>query len=115
MSLILILNAACSSLLFGATHLIRLAMGQPVTEVGLLVMDASISGIFYAGVVLYSGSIWPAVACHVVPNAVVGAYAAASPGFTETVEAWIPILLSQIPVAAAGVFLLVQAAPGGEA
>jgi membrane protease YdiL (CAAX protease family) len=82
----MVMSVVYSSLLFGASHLIRLAMGQPVAAVSLLVLDAAVSGIFYAGVVLYSGSVWPAVAHHVVPNAVVGALAGIGspffPGYT---------------------------------
>ena len=102
-------SVALSCVLFGAGHLIRLLMGQPVAQVSLLVLDTAVSGIFYAGIVFYARSIWPAVACHVVPNVVVGAYAAATPGFSETVSGWVLILLSEIPVVALGVYLLVRA------
>ncbi len=101
-------SVALSSLLFGVLHFIRLPMGQPVVEVSLLVLDATVSGIFYAGIVLYARSIWPAVAYHAVPNAVVGAFAVATPGFSETVAAWVPILLSEIPVVALGLYLLAR-------
>jgi membrane protease YdiL (CAAX protease family) len=107
-------SVALSCVLFGAAHFIRLPMGAPVAEVSLLVLDAAISGIFYAGIVLYARSIWPAVAYHVVPNAMVGAFAAATPGFSETVGAWVPILVSEIPVVALGVYLLVHATRRGE-
>ena len=102
-------SVALSCVLFGAGHLFRLLMGQPLPQVSLLVLDAAVSGIFYAGIVLYARSIWPAVVYHVVPNAVVGAYAAATPGFSETVSGWVLILLSEIPVVALGVYLLVRA------
>jgi membrane protease YdiL (CAAX protease family) len=108
-------SVALSSLLFGVVHFIRLAMGQPVADVSLLVLDATVSGIFYAGIVLYARSIWPAVAFHAVPNAVVGAFAVATPGFSETVAAWVPILLSEIPVVALGLYLLARTVRRGSA
>jgi membrane protease YdiL (CAAX protease family) len=102
-------SVVLSCILFGVGHLIRLLMGQPLPQVSLLVLDTALSGIFYAGIVLYARSIWPAVAYHVVPNAVVGAYAAATPGFSETVSGWVLILLSEIPVVILGMYLLVRA------
>jgi membrane protease YdiL (CAAX protease family) len=95
-----------SSLMFAASHVLRLAVGQPAALVGMLVLDTFLAGIYYAAFVIRARSIWPAVAIHVLLNAFVGARAADVPGFKETVSAWIPIVLSQIPLAAIALWML---------
>ncbi len=95
-----------SSFLFGAGHLIRIAMGQPVPVVSLLALDGFIAGIYYAAFVLYARSVWPAVAIHALLNGVVGARAAGIAGFEETVSAWLLILALELPAVAFGLYLL---------
>ena len=95
-----------SSVLFGGSHLIRLALGQPLGPVSLLTIDATISGIYYAAFVLYSRSLWPAIALHVALNASVGARAIGVPEFQETVTGWLIILAWELPLLVLGLFMV---------
>jgi membrane protease YdiL (CAAX protease family) len=95
-----------SSFLFGASHLIRLLLGQPIPQVNLLAIDAFISGVYYAAFVLYSGSIWPPIAIHVALNAIVGARAVGVEGFEEPVSGWLVILVFELPALLLGLLLL---------
>ncbi len=95
-----------SSFLFGAAHLIRIAMGQSAPVVSLLALDGFIAGIYYAAFVLYARSVWPAVAIHALLNGVVGARAASIAGFEETVSAWLLVLALELPAVAFGLYLL---------
>lgn len=106
-------SALVSSMLFGAAHLIHLALGRPAPLVFLLFVSASLGGIYYAGFVLYAGSVWPAVALHVLLNAVVGAQAASNPQFAETVPGWLLVLALQLPAVVLGMGLIfgVQSRP----
>lgn len=98
--------ALLTAALFGASHVIRLAMGQPAPVVGLLVLDSFLAGIFYAALVLRGLSLWPAVAVHLLLNAYVGARAVGVAGFEETVSAWVTILLLGLPLPVLGLCLL---------
>lgn len=95
-----------SSLVFGASHFIRIAMGQPVPVVGMLVLDATLAGVFYAALVIRGQSIWPAVLVHLAINSYVGARAVTVPGFEETVSDWLIILLSGLPLLLLGLLIL---------
>jgi membrane protease YdiL (CAAX protease family) len=99
-------SALLTAALFGGSHIIRLAVGQPLPTVGLLVLDAFLAGIFYAALVIRARSIWPAVLIHLVLNAYVGARAVSVPGFEETLSAWGVILLFELPLVALGLYWL---------
>jgi membrane protease YdiL (CAAX protease family) len=98
--------ALLTAALFGASHVIRLAMGQAAPIVGLLVLDSFLAGIFYAAAVIRGRSLWPVVAIHVVLNAYVGARAMGVAGFEETTSAWVIILLLGLPLPVLGLYLL---------
>jgi membrane protease YdiL (CAAX protease family) len=98
-----------SSVYFGAGHLLHIGLGEPTAVVCLLSVDAALAGIYYAGFVFFSRSIWPAVALHAGLNGLVGAVAVGRPGFEETVSAWVWILISKLPLVLVGVFLLKRA------
>jgi len=95
-----------TAIVFGASHIVRLAMGQAALTVGLLMLDSTLAGVFYAALVLRGRSVWPAVAVHLALNAHIGARAVAVPGFEETVGAWVIILLSGLPLLALGLHML---------
>ena len=99
-------SALLTAALFGASHLIRLAMGQPAPIVGLLVLDSFLAGIFYAAVVFRGRSIWPVVVIHLLLNAYEGARAVGVAGFEEPTSAWMIILLLGMPVPVLGLYML---------
>ena len=95
-----------TAVVFGASHIFRLAMGQAAPTVGMLILDSSLAGVFYAALVVRGKSVWPAVVVHLALNAYIGARAVAVPGFEETVGAWVIILLSGLPLLALGLYML---------
>jgi len=99
-------SAVLTAALFGASHVIRLAMGQPAPVVGLLVLNSFLAGIFYAAVVVRGRSIWPVVAIHLLLNTYVGARAVGVAGFEETMQAWVIILLLGLPLPILGLYML---------
>ncbi len=104
-------SALVSALFFGAAHLIHLALGRPAPLVLLLFVSAFLGGIYYAGFALYAGSVWPAVALHVLLNAVDGAQAVNNPRFAETVSGWLLVLALQLPAVGLGIWLLRRVPP----
>src|ERR1700730_5633817 len=56
--------ALLSSLFFGLGHLINLGQGASLSATAVQVVEAILLGIGFAGVRMYSGSIWPAIALH---------------------------------------------------
>ena len=91
---------------FGASHLIWIAMGRPAPLVGMLVLDATLAGVFYAALTIRARSVWPAVLLHLAINAYVGARAVSLPEFAETVSGWLVILLSAVPLMMLGLWLV---------
>ena len=95
-----------TSLVFGASHVIRIVMGQPAPVVGMLVLDSTLAGVFYAALVVRGRSVWPAVLVHLAINAYIGARAVSVPEFAETVAGWTVILLSGLPLLVLGLWML---------
>jgi len=59
-----ILAAFISSIMFGAMHYVNWVGGQQLSGTHVQVMHAGAAGILYAGIILKTGSIWPAVLAH---------------------------------------------------
>ena len=94
-----------TALLFGALHLFNLATGE--TGMTLLqVFESSLSAILYGALVLLGGSVWPAVLLHSGLNLLVNAAVLAEPGFTVTTTQYLWLILSDMPLAAYGLYLL---------
>ena len=104
-------SVVVSSLIFGGTHLLRIALGKPPPLAALLAVSATMGGFYEAAIVLHGKSIWPAVIWHGLLNAVVSVQALGTPGFEETVPAWMLILLLQLPAFALGALLLWRVQP----
>lgn len=56
--------ALLSSVFFGLGHLINLGQGASLSATAVQVVEAILLGIGFAGVRMYTGSIWPAIALH---------------------------------------------------
>lgn len=87
-----------SALIFGASHMIWAVMGKEVPLAALQSLGAFLSGIAYAGLVLYGGSVWPAVVWHGLANATVWVKILDQPEFTETVSTGLLDALLSIPL-----------------
>jgi membrane protease YdiL (CAAX protease family) len=56
--------AAMSSILFGAMHLVNLAVGANAVNVGFQVLYTTLIGCAFAGAALVTGEIWPLIIVH---------------------------------------------------
>jgi len=87
-----------SSLLFGLTHMLNLLAGKAVREALEQGLSAFVSGLCYGVLVLWSGSIWPAVALHGAVNAVVNVKIASMVSYKEPAGANVRMALLMVPV-----------------
>lgn len=102
-----IMKSVCvSALLFGASHLVHILFGRPLPQAVLVALNTALGGIYYAVIVLRWRSVWPAAAIHGLLNAIVAMIAYSTPGFEESVPALALAVVSQIPLAVLGIWLL---------
>jgi len=94
-----------SSVIFGSAHLIHILLGKPIPQTFLLGVSTFLSGIYLAIFVLYYKSIWPVVVFHGFLNALISIKAYYLSGFEDTTQAWILIILFQLPLVFWGVLL----------
>ncbi len=99
-------SLALSSLLFGLTHMLNLLAGKDVREALGQGLSAFVSGLCYGALVLWGGSIWPAVALHSAVNAVVNVRVASIASYREPAGANVRMALFTLPVLAYTVVLL---------
>lgn len=99
-------SALLSAVLFGALHAINAVFGKALPLAMLQILNATLSAVLYAALVLKGGSVWPIVFWHAVLNTVVNLQVAATPGFAETIPGNLLIVLFDLPLLAYGLFLL---------
>ncbi len=108
-----------SSLIFGLAHAVNLVMvlatgDKAAAMVGMQMASTLLAGVYYAALVLYGGTFWPVAVIHAALNAAINVRAIATPGFEETMSAWVTIVLSQIPMVILGICLLMRASARSE-
>jgi membrane protease YdiL (CAAX protease family) len=87
-----------SSLLFGVLHMLNLLAGKAVREALEQGLSAMVSGLCYGALVLWAGSIWPAVALHDAVNAAVNVQVASIANYGEPAGANVRMALLALPV-----------------
>ena len=80
-----LLSGIVSAAIFGYSHLVWVLLGKDFSLGFLQSTAAFCSGVFYAGVVLRTRSIWPAVVMHGLSNAFVYIKISEMSDFSETV------------------------------
>ena len=75
--------AAVQALIFGLLHLINLINGFTIDTIAQVIY-ATLLGLSFAGVVAYTGSIWPASIVHGLINAVANVNRTFMPNYIET-------------------------------
>ncbi len=100
-----------SAFVFASLHIFNLVLGEEPWLVGLQLVSTIMAGIYYAVLVLFGGSLWPAVVIHGVLNASINIYAVNTPGFSESVGGWILILLLQLQLVMLSLMLLRRMPP----
>jgi membrane protease YdiL (CAAX protease family) len=94
-----------SSAIFGAAHMATLMTGNTLSGAILQSASSMISGILWAGLVLYGQSIWPAVVGHFLVDAIGNGALTYVPDFTRA--NWL-IFWIEIPLLLLGYYLLSQ-------
>lgn len=98
-----------TSLLFAVLHIMQVATGGLSLPLALLlILEAFVISFWWGVVVLFGGSIWPAVVLHFVGNAVVAVQGLTSTMITPSILAYERILWFSIPLGVFGIGLLMQ-------
>jgi len=101
-----------ASLFFAAMHLVNVLGGNPLPAVLLQAAGAIFLGILLGGLVVYGGSIYPAVILHGLLNLAAFLNLAATGSDGSDPSAWLVQSLLMIPLVAAGWYLLRLATAG---
>ena len=97
-----------TAVLFAIPHLIAVFMGTSLSATLLLVVEGCIIAVWWGALVLWGGSLWPAVLLHYVVNVVIAVQDLTVPMVTPDTLAYRRILWFSIPLGALGVGLLAQ-------
>jgi membrane protease YdiL (CAAX protease family) len=101
-----ILSGIVSAAIFGYSHLIWVLLGKDPTLGFLQSTAAFASGIFYAGVLVHTRSLWPVVVIHGLTNAFVYIRISEIPDFSETITGGILDIAYSVPLVIYGLFSL---------
>ena len=107
----LVASVLLSAFLFGLPHLLQGISGQMMNIALVVVVEAIISGIWYAVYVLLSGTIWPVVLIHALSNMAVSMKALTEPGWTLSVAGLVGVILLQLPLVILGLWLILRQGP----
>ena len=97
--------AFLSSLLFGLMHLLNIGR-IPVGAVLFQVVGSALLGILWAGLLLSTRSLWPAIVLHWLTNAAVNIKLIGIENFQETYMMRLILAILFIPLAAYGAYLV---------
>ncbi|MBI4926386.1 MAG: CPBP family intramembrane metalloprotease [Anaerolineae bacterium] len=101
-------SVALTAALFAFPHIFGVLMGTSWQSALLLVLEGTIIAIWWGALVLWGGSIWPAVILHFVVNALVEVQGLTVPMVAPEVLAYQRFLWSSVPLGIAGVGLLLR-------
>ncbi len=102
----ILLSGIVSAAIFGYSHLFWVLLGKDLTLGFLQSTAAFCSGIFYAGVVIQTRTIWPVVVIHGLTNTFAYIKISQIPEFTETIQGGFMDVLYSLPLVAYGLFFL---------
>ncbi len=107
---------ALTSLLFALPHLGQLAVGVSFFALLLLLLDAVISGIWWAALVLHWKSLWPVIVLHAVSNMAVGLQGLSMAAVEPAALGYGRAVLLDLPLLIYGIWLLLRyQVPGSDA
>jgi membrane protease YdiL (CAAX protease family) len=95
-----------SAVLFSISHILQGLAGQPLNIALFVLLEALISGFWYALYVLLTESLWPVVLIHAFSNMSVAMKALTEPGWTLSVSGLVGVILLQFPLVILGMWLL---------
>jgi membrane protease YdiL (CAAX protease family) len=99
-------SGVVSAVIFGYAHMIWILLGKDFSLGFLQSTGAVCSGIFYAGVVIQTRSIWPVVVIHGLTNALAYIKITEISNFNETVSGGFMDILYSLPLVVYGLFFL---------
>ncbi|HOU13306.1 MAG TPA: CPBP family intramembrane metalloprotease [Anaerolineae bacterium] len=104
-------SVVLSAVLFALMHITQVfTHGASWSSVLLLTVQTCISAVWWGAVVVWGGSLWPAVLLHFVGNAVVAVQGLTTPMITPGILAYRRLLWFSLPLGILGSGLLVQMA-----
>jgi len=101
-----IASVALTAALFAVPHLVSLFMGLSRSAAWLLVAQGWVIAVWWGALVVWGGSLWPAVLLHYVVNVVVPVQGLTVPMVTPDTLAYRRLLWFSIPLGMLGVGLL---------
>jgi membrane protease YdiL (CAAX protease family) len=104
-------SAFTTAALFGVLHLLQVLGGSSLESAAAVVLECVVSGVWWAAIVLYGGSIWPAAVIHAVSNMAVLVKALSIPGLALPISGYVMASVLELPLVVLGVWLLVRLAP----
>lgn len=94
-----------SSMFFGLIHLFNL-VELPIGAVVFQVAGAAMLGVLWSALLMYTGSLWPAIVLHWLTNAAVNIQLLGIQDFTATGAIYARLAIWFIPMALLGLYLL---------
>ncbi len=107
----LLASLALQALIFSLIHILQVVVGQPVSVISVLLLNTLISSFWWGALVLYGGSIWPAVILHALSNMVVQIWALYVLTIEPAIWAFGRATLLELPLLVLGVYLLMRIQP----
>jgi hypothetical protein len=102
-------SVVLTAVLFAVPHFMAVFMGTSRSAARLLVVQGCIIAVWWGALVVWGGSIWPAVLLHLVPNVVVPVQGLTDRMVTPDTLAYRRFLWFSIPLGVLGIVLLLQA------
>lgn len=99
-------SVALTAVLFAIPHIVGIFMGVSLSATLLLIAEACIIAVWWGALVLWGGSLWPAVLLHYVVNVVAIVQGLIVPMVTPDTLAYRRLLWFSVPLGIVGVGLL---------
>lgn len=101
-----------TSLLFAVPHLMQIFISGVSLSSGLiLILEGSIVSIWWGALVLWGGSIWPAILAHFIGNAIISVQGLVIPMVEPEILAYTRLLIFSLPLGILGIALLAKFTP----
>ena len=106
-------SVVLTSLLFAIPHMMQVfTSGVSIPSILVLILEGSIVSIWWGAMVLWGGSIWPAVMVHFFGNAVVAVQGLVTPMIEPDILAYKRLIIFSLLLGVLGFVLLFQTTPG---
>lgn len=105
-------SVGLTSLLFAVPHLMQVLISGVSLSSGLiLILEGIIVSIWWGSLVLWGGSIWPAILTHFIGIAIIGVQGLVIPMVEPEILAYTRLLIFSLPLGILGIALLAKITP----